>query len=120
LNDAVKAADYTLNNLVDSNDRLLKSEGDGDGGLFKGVFVRYFTQLILLPDLDSATKKRYINFIKLNGETLWRKGTNKQLVLFGSYWKTKPDSTSELTTQTSGAMLIEAMALLNNLELLNK
>ncbi len=119
LNDAIKAADYTLNNLVDSNDRLLKSEGDGDGGLFKGVFIRYFTQLILLPDLDAATKKRYINFIKLNGETLWRKGTNKQLVLFGSYWKTKPGSTSELTTQTSGAMLIEAMALLNKAGLLN-
>jgi predicted alpha-1,6-mannanase (GH76 family) len=118
LNDAVKAADYTLNNLVDSNDRLLKSEGDGDGGLFKGIFVRYFTQLILLPDLDSSVKKRYLTFLKHNGETLWRTGTNKQLVLFGSYWKTKPVSTSELTTQTSGAMLIEAMALLEKNRLL--
>lgn len=119
MNDAVKAADYTLNNLVDSNDRLLKSEGDGDGGLFKGVFIRYFTQLILSPDLESAIKKRYINFIRLNGETLWRKGTNKQLVLFSSYWKTKPGSTTELTTQTSGAMLIEAMAILKKEGLLN-
>lgn len=119
LNDAIKAADYTLNNLVDSNDRLLKSEGDGDGGLFKGVFIRYFTQLILSPDLESATKKRYVNFIRLNGETLWRKGTNKQLVLFSSYWKTKPGSTTELTTQTSGAMLIEAMAILKKEGLLN-
>lgn len=119
LNDAVKAADYTLNNLVDSNDRLLKSEGDGDGGLFKGVFIRYFTQLILSPDLESATKKRYINFIRLNGETLWRKGTNKQLVLFSSYWKTKPGSTTELTTQTSGATLIEAMAILKKEGFLN-
>lgn len=113
LNDAIKAADYTLNNLVDSNDRLLKSEGNGDGGLFKGVFIRYFAQLILVPDLDAATKKRYVNFFKLNAETLWRTGTNKQSVLYGTYWKTKPGSSSELTTQTSGAMLIEAAALLN-------
>jgi len=113
LNDAIKAADYTLNNLVDSNDRLLKSEGNGDGGLFKGVFIRYFAQLILLPDLDAATRKRYVNFFKLNAETLWRTGTNKQSVLYGTYWKTKPGSNSELTTQTSGAMLIEAAALLN-------
>lgn len=113
LNDAIKAADYTLNNLVDSNDRLLKSEGNGDGGLFKGIFIRYFAQMILHPDLDAATKKRYITFIKHNGEALWREGTNKSLVLFGPYWKTKPGSTSELTTQTSGTMLIEAMALLN-------
>ena len=113
LNDAIKAADYTLNNLVDSNDRLLKSEGNGDGGLFKGVFIRYFAQLILVPDLDAATKKRYVNFFKLNAETLWKTGTNKQSVLYGTYWKTKPGSSSELTTQTSGAMLIEAAALLN-------
>lgn len=112
LNDAVKAADYTLNNLVDSNDRLLKSEGNGDGGLFKGIFIRYFTQLIKHPDLDSAVKKRYLLFIEHNAETLWRQGTNKSLVLFGPYWKTKPGSSSDLTTQTSGAMLIEAAALL--------
>lgn len=119
LNDAIKAADYTLNSLVDSNDRILKSEGNGDGGLFKGVFIRYFTQLILHPDLDAATKKRYITFFRHNAETLWRSGTNKQLVLFGPYWKTKPGSTTELTTQTSGAMLIEAAALLSKQGLLS-
>lgn len=113
LNDAIKAADYTLNNLVDSNDRLLKSEGDGDGGLFKGVFVRYFTQLILVPDLDQATKRRYFNFLKHNAEQLWKQGTNKQLVTYSSYWKNKPGSTTELTTQSSGAMLMEAAALIN-------
>jgi predicted alpha-1,6-mannanase (GH76 family) len=118
LNDAVKAADYTLNNLVDSNDRLLKNEGNGDGGLFKGIFIRYFTQLILNPDLDAAVKKRYITFFKLNAETLWRQGTDKSLILFGPYWKTKPGSTTDLTTQTSGAMLIEAAALLKSQNLL--
>lgn len=112
LNDAIKAADYTLNNLVNSNDRLLKDEGNGDGGLFKGIFVRYFTQLILEPNLDTAVRKRYINFLVFNAEALWKEGTNKQLVLFGTYWKTKPGTSTDLTTQTSGAMLIEAVALL--------
>jgi len=118
LNDAVKAADYALNNLVDSNDRILKNEGTGDGGLFKGVFVRYFTQLILTPDLSSTIQKRYITFLKHNGETLWREGTNKSLILFSPYWKTKQGSTTDLTTQTSGAMLIEAVALLKKQNLL--
>lgn len=113
LNDAIKAADYTLNNLVNSSDRILKSEGDGDGGLFKGIFIRYFAQLILNPDLDAAIKKRYMQFFEHNAETLWKEGTNKQLVLYGPYWKTKPGSTTDLTTQSSGAMLIEAMALLD-------
>lgn len=119
LNDAQKAADYTLNALVNSNDRLLKSEGEGDGGLFKGIFIRYFTRLILHPDLSSGTKNRYVQFLKHNAESLWRKGTNKQIVLFGPYWGDKPGSSTDLTTQTSGAMLMEAAALLENEGLIN-
>jgi predicted alpha-1,6-mannanase (GH76 family) len=68
--------------------------------------------------LDAATKKRYVAFFKHNAETLWRTGTNKQLILFSNYWKTKPGSTTDLTTQTSGAMLIEAAALLHKQGLL--
>ncbi|QGY43662.1 glycosyl hydrolase family 76 [Maribellus comscasis] len=120
LNDAQKAADYTLNNLVNSNDRLLKDEGNGDGGLFKGIFVRYFTQLILHPDVSAGTQNRYLQFLKYNAETLWTTGTNKQLVLYGTYWKSKPGTTTDLTTQTSGAMLIEAAALLNEEGLLSE
>lgn len=114
LNDAVKAADYTLNNLVNGNDQLLKDEGSGDGGLFKGIFVRYFTQLIMLPELSEGTRNRYINFLKHNAETLWTKGTNKNLMMFGSYWKNKPENGVDLNVNVSGCMLIEATALLKS------
>lgn len=119
LNDAIKAADYTLNILVNGNDQLLKDEGNGDGALFKGIFVRYFTQLILLPDLPDGTKRRYVNFLKHNAETLWTKGTNKSNVLFSAYWKTKPTGTTELNAKVSGSMLIEAAALLDSKGLFN-
>lgn len=112
LNDAIKAADHTLNSLVDSNDRLLKSEGTGDGGLFKGIFIRYFTQLILNPDLNDSVKNRYLIFLEHNAKTLWLQGTDKSMLLFGPYWKTKPGYSTDLNTQLSGAMLMEAMALL--------
>jgi len=108
----MKAADYTLTNLVDSSDGLLKDEGNGDGGLFKGIFIRYFTQLILNPDISKADRTRYVAFIKFNAETLWRYGTDKQRLLFGTYWKTKPGDVTDLPTQLSGCMLIEAAALL--------
>ena len=119
LNDAQKAADYTLNTLVNGSDRLLKDEGAGDGGLFKGIFVRYFTQLILHPDLSDGTRNRYLQFLKYNAEKLWQEGTDKNKLLYGTYWKNKPGSTSDLTTQTSGAMLIEAAALLEAEGLIN-
>lgn len=110
LNDAALAADYTMSSLV--NNSILKSEGDGDGGLFKGIFVRYFTQLIIQERLDEPVRRRYLQFIKLNAETLWNEGTNKQNFLFSPNWRVKPSNTTGLTEQLSGCMLIESAAYL--------
>ncbi len=115
LNDAVKAADYTIGSLVATG--ILKSEGGGDGGLFKGVFVRYLTLLIIDGGLPADKKTSYVDFLKKNAETMWAKGTNKQYPLFNASWDTPPTNQTDLTTQLSGMMLIEATALLkkNNL-----
>jgi len=43
LNDAIKTADNTLSSSsLTTSDRLLKDEGQGDGGLFKGIFYPLF------------------------------------------------------------------------------
>lgn len=121
LNDAVKSADYTLHSLTQPNSQLLNSEGGGDGGLFKGIFIRYFTQLILLDDLQQNNRNRYIRFLEHNAEKLWTDGTEKDNVLFNSFWGERPGNNVEidLTVQLSGVMLIEAAALLQSEELLN-
>lgn len=108
LNDAVLAANYTISTLVENS--ILKSEGTGDGGLFKGIFIRYFTELIQQGRLDSSDKRRYLQFIKYNAETLWNEGTTDSSILFSPNWRQKPGSTTGLTEQLSGCMLIEAMA----------
>lgn len=112
LSDAVLAADYTTSSLVDNS--IIKSEGTGDGGLFKGIFIRYFVDLIRQDRLDAAAKKRYIQFLQHNAETLWTQGTSKPAVFFGSNWRTKPGASTGLTEQLSGNMLIEAMALMDD------
>ena len=111
LNDAVLVANYTISALVENS--MLKSEGTGDGGLFKGIFIRYFTELIQQERLDLSDRKRYVQFMKYNAETLWNEGTTESSVLFGHNWRQKPGSTTGLTEQLSGCMLIEAMALLD-------
>lgn len=111
LNDAVLVANYTVSSLVENS--ILKSEGTGDGGLFKGIFIRYFTELIQQDRLDSSDRKRYVQFMKYNAETLWNEGTTGSSVLFGPNWRQKPGATTGLTEQLSGCMLIEAMALLD-------
>jgi predicted alpha-1,6-mannanase (GH76 family) len=93
---------------------ILKSEGTGDGGLFKGIFVRYFTDLIQQDRLDATDKKRYLLFMKHNAETLWTQGTTLPEVFFGPNWRVKPGSSTGLTEQTSGCMMIEAAAHLQN------
>ena len=105
--------------LTDISNGVLKNEGGGDGGLFKGVFVRYFTRLIIEGGLDNTKKTQYINFLKSNAQKLWSTGTNKSQVLFGSAWNTAPGSTNDLTIQLSGIMLFEAMAELKKLNLVD-
>jgi len=118
LNDAYMATDFTLNSGFLTNNGVLKDEGGGDGGLFKGIFIRYFTRLIVDGGIDASKKTTYLNFITNNATTLWSKGTNKNLVLFGSAWNTAPGNTTDLTIQLSGVMLFEAMAELKKLNLI--
>lgn len=118
LNDAQKAADYTLNSLS-TTERLLKDEGDGDGGLFKGIFVRYFTQLILNENVSQSVRNRYAIFLEHNAETLWKDGRDEETNLFNTYWNNTPGSAVDLTVQLSGIMLLEAAALLQSESVIN-
>jgi len=110
IDDAIKAADYTITVLINPIDNLLRSEGAGDGGLFKGIFIRNFAQLILSDGISDELRQRYIDFLIHNGESLWKEGTNKESALFGPYWKTPPDEATGLTQHLSGCMLMEALA----------
>jgi predicted alpha-1,6-mannanase (GH76 family) len=110
LSDALQAADFTLNSGFLTSGGILKDEGGGDGGLFKGIFVRYFTRLIVDAAFDPSKKSDYVNFLRVNGESLWSKGTNKGNLLFGSAWDKAPGGSTDLTVQLSGIKLVEALA----------
>lgn len=116
--DAVAATDFAVSSGQLVSNGILKDEGGGDGGLFKGVFIRYFTSLIIEGNLSTDKKNNYIAFLKKNAESLWSKGTNKALILFGSAWDKAPGNSNDLTIQLSGIMLLEAMAELKKLNLL--
>ena len=114
-NDAIVAADYTLNSGL-TNNGILKDEGGGDGGLFKGVFVRYLTRFFVDGNIEASKKSTYINYLKKNAETLWTNGANKSPVLFNTDWSKAPPTSTDLTTQLSGMMLMEAAAELKKIE----
>lgn len=113
LNDAKRTAIYTISTLISNN--ILRNEGDGDNGLFKGIFMRYFLELIQVKDLDQAHHEKFLNFFNYNAYTLWTSGVSKKgayddILLFGPSWDAIPISFTQLTSQSSGCMLIEAKA----------
>ncbi|HEY0110503.1 MAG TPA: glycoside hydrolase family 76 protein [Fibrella sp.] len=110
LKDAMKTANFTIADPVLAPSGLLKAEGNGDGGLFKAVLVRYLALLATEPAVPADIRTRYVGFLTTNAETLWRSGTQKPAVVFGPNWASQPaDGKAELTTQLSGATLLEAM-----------
>lgn len=119
LDDAVRTANLVLNDSrFTTAAGVLKEKGGGDGGLFKGILVRYLTELALEEDLSEETRSAYVAFIRQNGEQLWSKGTRRPAVLFSSDWSTLPKGEVESSTQLSGVMLAEALARLDSMNLL--
>lgn len=117
LNDAIKTADWTTSTLVNTTNKSLSDwaeQEDHDVNLFKGIFVRYLTELIRNKDLPEITRKRYVNFLKNSAQILWTKGTTKSpVILFGYHWWEAPvGGKAGLRAELSGAMLMESMALL--------
>lgn len=108
INDALKTANNALGGTF-TQGNILRDEGGGDGGLFKGILVRYLLLLITDGNLGAADATRFAGFLKQNAETLWLKGTSRPQILFSTNWQSIPTA-ADLTTQLSGAMLIEAVA----------
>lgn len=119
LEDAIRTADWTLGNLsvATPNNRILSDwaeQVDDDVNLFKGIFIRYFTRLIMHPDLPSDKRQKYKSFIVYNAKALLTYATatgDKDVIIYNYGWYFTPKN-SFLRGQISGCMLIEALALL--------
>ena len=111
LKDAIRNANYIINDMQKfSPNGILRGENTGDGGLFKGIFIRYFTQLILLGELDSYTKSLYLKYLQHNGESLLGKATKMPEFIFGPDWVTMPAAVKQdCSVELSGIMLLEAL-----------
>jgi predicted alpha-1,6-mannanase (GH76 family) len=66
LEDAVKTAQWTHDHLCRTEKRILQPEGQGDGGAFKGIFIRYIKLLI-----DDCGRKEFLPWMMTNAETAW-------------------------------------------------
>ena len=112
LKDARRAANFGISDtsMIDAGNNVLRDEGDGDGGLFKGIFMRYFVKLVLEKNLEAAYQKKFATFLSNNAEVLWRQVVNKLDLLYGTSWTQGAEGSTQLSSHTSGCTLIEAKA----------
>lgn len=106
---ACKAANYCILNLIDRENNILKDEGKGDGGLFKGIFIRYFVKLLMDENLKETDRERYLTFFNNNAKVLNEKGTSGEY-LYSTSWAKPGDWSNDMPTQVSGCTMIEAKA----------
>ncbi|MEF3306326.1 glycoside hydrolase family 76 protein [Paenibacillus sp. GYB003] len=108
LRDALRTYEAAKRELADPATGLLPDEGSGDGGLFKGIFVRYAAELADVAPPGDADDVSAL--IAANAETLWRSGKMPDAALFGTDWASAPGSPVPLSAQLSAAKLLEQAA----------
>lgn len=110
LQDATRTANSVLSDGQLAPGGILRNENGGDGGLFKGILVRYLALLATEPGVRAADRASYISFLRRNGESLSKSATRRPQYLFNSSWTSLPAGSVDASTEMSGVMLLEIMA----------
>lgn len=117
LKDARRAANFCISDgsCIDASNNVIRDEGDGDGALFKGIFMRYFVDLANEPDLDANFRRKFNTFFKNSAEIAWSKGiADKRQILYGPSWSLASTGSTNLRAMVSGCTLMEARTRLND------
>ena len=117
LEDAVKASYYVIRNMS-NHGGALSDATRGDGGLFHGIFFRYFVRLINEDALDKVIRKEFHDYLTGLATIMVEEGLNHQTMLYGGSWHKAlgDDDLANLTPHLSGCMLMEAMCVLKPVE----
>ena len=92
----------------DAHGGVMPYEGDGDCGLFRGILVRYLTELYTVAGAEDRTW--IFEMLRTNTNTLIQCGMNEK-GLIGGRWDLPPaeGETVDLAQHLSGLMLLEGM-----------
>jgi len=104
LQDAQRTAKAALTRLV-GLDGVFLEDGQGDGGLFKGILVRYLVELYKVERDDQI-----LEALKKNADSLWQARMPENV--FGPRWRVpRHYGTVDLSTQLSAVKLFNLVAL---------
>lgn len=117
LDDAVLAATYVTDRMT-HHGGVLSDATQGDGGLFHGIFFRYFVKLVNEETLDMATRTKFHQWLTRAATIMAEEGVNPRTMLYAGSWRHAPadDEPVGLTPHLTGCMLMEAMCVLKPLK----
>lgn len=116
LDDAVLAASYVTDRMTRNG--VLSDATSGDGGLFHGIFFRYFVKLINEDTLEAAARKKFHDWFTNLATVMAEEGVNPNTMLYAGSWRKAPADNEPvgLTPHLTGCMLMEAMCVLKPLK----
>ncbi|MBA4283742.1 MAG: hypothetical protein C0432_05565 [Candidatus Puniceispirillum sp.] len=118
IDDGVKACDFMMNFKRNGGGAFYLNEtGQGDGGLFKGIFAKWFIEFVRIANLPQAKKDHYLQTINYTADYVWNHAVDKSTFLTNSDWKKLPTGTIDLSTQTASLHLFESVASLNKVHI---
>ena len=112
LDKAIRTAEFSLTRFIGENGTFTET-GEGDGGLFKGILIRYLVELYkIIPDYTGIRGMLYSNL-----DILRENGTSKDGRI-GSSWTHAPSESDgfDLSVQLSATMLYEMAAVIDAMQ----
>ena len=104
LDDAIKTAEWTKANLCVTDRHILRDEGQGNGGAFKGIFVRYMKLLVY-----NCGRTEFLPWMQANADAAW--GNRRQPDnIMGNDWSAPTSSKIQSQTMTSAVAVVVCFA----------
>jgi len=100
LDDALKAAEWTMANLCVTDEFILKNEGQGDAGAFKGIFARYMKLFI-----RECGRTEFLPWMKANADTAWHNRRPADNIM-GNDWTAPTGPNIQSQTATSAVAVV--------------
>lgn len=104
LAEAKKTADWTRLNLCTGTNQILRGEGQGDAGAFKGIFTRYMKLLV-----REGGCKEYLPWLQANADTAWRNRRSRDNIM-GFDWSEPTGSGIESQSAASAVAVVVEFA----------
>ncbi len=109
---AVDLMDKSIDSRWYSPNGIMCESGKGDGGLFKGIYIRYITEWLLSGLLDEEREVRYAGYLLENARSLYLSALLKPELTIMANWQDRGEAnldTYDSSVVLSGLFLLEGV-----------